>query len=374
MSSLDILAFHALNGDQYLLRVTNAEFLDLVHARLTRHLTPAQVVLYEKLLQSDRTRYIAVERMEEGLDDDHLRRYARYRERCAALVRHCVNAIVADSGIDPTGIACVVTNTTVGGMVPNLSSLICNSLGLSPSTRVIDLGYMGCATALLGLELAEQQLRPGELGLVVSAELTSVMTNLRADNNASLIANTVFGDGVGAFLVARRPHHYQSWLKVLGYAGSVITDDDALTAITYEPNPVYHEIRLQETIGKVAARGVRIVLERLVREHLVNLADKLDYLMRRRIPAWQRRIDYAVLHTAGRRILDELTRSLSLEEHQTAHNHRAFQRYSNTSSASIYYALHELTRSTPLCAKQRLLFLGYGSGFLTRGLLVEVAV
>lgn len=377
MSRLDIVAFRALDADRHLLRVSNADLLGLVRERLAPRLDQTRLELYEKLLRGERSRYVAADHLGENLADDHAQRYARFRERCARLARTCVRELVDDVELPASRIGCVVTNTTVGGMMPNLSSVVANELGLAPATRVVDLGYMGCATALLALEIAEQQLRPGEFGLVVSVELTSVMTNLLAERTESLVANTVFGDGVGAFLVAKRPYRRMRAaglpaLRVLEHAGSVHTDGASLAAITYEPNRVYHEIRLNDGIGEAAQRGVRSVLETIVRNRLASSLDKLRWLWRRELPPWQRRVDFALLHTAGSRVLEGIVSGLGLSEEQAGHNMRAFLRYGNTSSASLYYVLHELLRARSLGRGQRLLFLSYGSGFLTRGLLAEV--
>lgn len=372
MSKLDILAFNALDADKHLLHVSNAAFRDMVHSRLRPQLSDAQVALYDKLLQSDRSRYLAGTTMHQNLDDGYASRYARYRSNNRTLSLACVDALLAKAGVEPSAIRVIVSNNTVGGMIPNLTSVIAGHLGLGHATRVLDLGYMGCATALLALKAIEDELRPGELGLVLSAEITSVMVNLLADNDASLVANTVFGDGIGAFLVAKRPHRERAFLRIHGHAGSLLADDKALAAVTYESNAVYHEIRLHGTIPEVAARGVRHVLEPLVRKHLVNWQDKLGYLLAKRMPRWQRHVDYAVLHTAGNKVLEGLTQALEFERGQVEHNFAAFRRYGNTSSASLYYALDELTRSARLRTGQRLLFLGYGSGFLTRGCVMEV--
>lgn len=372
MRKLDILTFNALDADQHLLKVTNEAFKDLVQRELKPNLTEKQVQLYEKLLQSDRSRYIAAEAINQSLGEDYQARYARYRRNNRSLVLACVDAVLNKSNVDAKSIRAVVSNSTVGGMVPNLTSIICNHLGLGPSTKVMDLGYMGCAAALLALEIVEDQLAPGEVGLIVSPELTSVMINLLADSDASLVANTVFGDGVGAFLVAKRPHRQRAFLKILGHAGSILTDDKALDAITYETNAVYHEIRLNDTIPEVASKGVRYVLEPLVRRHLMNSIDKLKYVVNKKVPKWQHNVDFAVLHTAGNKVLEGLTQALALDRGKVQHNFEAFKRYGNTSSASIYYALSELVRRQELKRGHTLLFLGYGSGFFTRGMVVEV--
>lgn len=372
MSRLDILNFTAVDGDDHLLRVTNAEFSEFVDAKLTPFLSPEQRELYTKLLTGTRARYMAADELDFDLRETHADRYARYRDKTSLLAKLCIDGLFAKAGMTPP-ISVVVANTTVGGMIPTMASIIGGHVGLKGNGRLFDLGYMGCATALLALELVEQQLKPGEVGIVISAELTSIMTNLRPTTDASLVANTVFGDGVGAFLVAKRPHAYKALLHIRGHAGNVQTDPDALAAITYEPNPLYHEIRLQRTIAAVAGRGVRSVMEQLVRSTIATPGQKLRYLATQTVPKWQDRVDYAVLHTAGRRILDDLNTAMGLSEQQGRHNFSTFHKYSNTSSASVYYNLSELTRQQTLTRGQKLLFLGYGSGFMTRGTFAEAA-
>jgi alkylresorcinol/alkylpyrone synthase len=372
VSRLDVLGFRPLDAERHLVRVSNAAFRESVDSCLADKLPEPSVRLYHRLLSADRSRYLTDFDVADRLVEDHAARYRRYQERTRTLLLACVDDLLARSPVDPARIRAVVCNTTVGGTVPNLTSLVCSHLGLPPSTRVVDLGYMGCAAALVGLELVETMLRPGELGLVVSAELTSVMANMATDCEASLVANTVFGDGMGAFLVAKRPHRERAFLRVVGATGSVLADEDALAAITYEANPVYHEIRLSPTIPEVAGRGVRAALEPLVRRHLTTPAQRARYLLDRRTPDWQRHVDFAVMHTAGSKVLTLLANALGLPAQKVAHNLEAFRQHGNTSSASLHYALDQLVRTQRLARGQRLLFLGYGSGFLTRAAVMRV--
>jgi predicted naringenin-chalcone synthase len=372
MSSLDILAHVAMECDDQLMKVSNDDFRAFVDDRLSTKLATESVELYHKLLQTPRTRAIAAGALDDLLDEDHRLRYRRYQEATHRLARRCVDELLARVPVDPTKIAAIVTNTTVGGTIPNLSSVVGNRLGSPSTVRVADLGYMGCAAALLALEHVETLLRPGEVGLVLSSEITSAMVNLLSDETTSAVANTVFGDGVGGFLVARRPHRHPAHLRVLGHAGSVLTDDEALAAITYRPNAVYHEIHLQPTISAVAGRGVEVVMRSLVRHQLATPAEKVRYALRKETPQWQRHVDYAVLHAAGKKVLDTLHHKLALTPRQSAHNLANFAANSNTSSASLYYGLAELTRTVSLTPGDTLLLLGYGSGFLTRGMVAEV--
>lgn len=368
---LDILEFNALDAESNLMLVTNEMMRSFIHRRMNDILSRRQIELYDKLLKANRSRYIAAESMEDRLDDSYKTRYERYRSWTARLAIRCVDDLFRKCSIDRSAIKVVVANTTVGGMVPNITSLVGHHLSLHHGVRMIELGYMGCATALLALEVVEQQLKPGEIGLVLTSELTSFMANLNADSDASLVANTVFGDGVGAFLVAKRPHSERGILRVIDHTGSVQTDEKALSAISYEPNPVYHEIRIHETIPDVAAKGISHVMKPMVRRNLASLIDKVLYAANGRVPRWQDRVGRVVLHTAGRKVLEGVAQALTLSTYQVSHNFEAFRKYGNTSSASIYYALDEMVRARPIERGETLLFIGYGSGFMTRATLME---
>jgi 3-ketoacyl-CoA synthase len=369
---VDCIAFEALDAETHLRRVSNAEYLAYLRRTVWRDLSLEKRALFEKLLASDRARYIAGDTLDEFHDDTHERRYRRYKTQLERCTLRCVDALIARAEVPTSKIALVVTNHTVGGICPPLSSLIAHHLRLGPSVQAIDLGYMGCAAGIWGVELASRLLQPGEGAVILSAELTSVMTNLQGATE-SLVASCVCGDGVGAFLVAAPPHPFKTKFRVLDYTGSLITSDSGMDCIRYEPNPVYHEIRLKDTILQVAGEGIREALEPLVQRRLVSLPQKAAALLNRRQPRWQRNVDYVVLHTAGNKILDGLTTRLGLSESQTAHNSAAFRKYGNTSSASVYYSLRELESMNALRRGNRLLFLAFGSGFMTKGMYAAVA-
>lgn len=371
-AKLDILAYEALNADKHLRRLTNAEYLDTLKRTVWKKLNAEQQGLYEKLLAADRSRYVALADFDKLMHDDHESRSKAYKAQLESLSVKCVDALMEKSGIPADKVKLVITNHTVGGICPPISSLIINRLGLSPAVQAIDMAFMGCASAVWGAELAARLLKPGELAVVLSAELTSAATNL-AGEPQSLVANTVFGDGVGAFLLGKPGHGFTPRFKLHDFSGSLVCDDDGLNCIRYEPNSVFYAVNLKETIPQVAGRGIKHCIEPIVRRRLVTLKQKIKYLFDRKIPDWQKNIDYFVLHTAGNKILKGVKESLKLTDKQVAHNFACFARHGNTSSASIYYALQELERTQKLIKGDRLLILAYGSGFMTKCMYATVA-
>jgi predicted naringenin-chalcone synthase len=371
-SKLDCLAYEALDAERHLNRVTNAEYLVILQKTLWSRLSSEQQDLYMKLLANDRSRYVAVDDYYKVFTDDHESRYQRYKAQVERLSLECIDGLMTRVNVPREKIRLVITNHTVCGICPPLSSLIANRLGLASSIQTLDVAFMGCASAVWGMELASRLLEPGEVAVVLSAELTSVASNLDGEP-ASLVANTVFGDGIGAFLAAKPPHSFPARLHLHDFSGSLISTEQALDCIRYVPNRIFYEVRLQETIPVVAGQGIQVALEPVVRRSLVTWRQKLRYLIDRRMPRWQENIDYFVLHTAGNKILKGVQKHLGLSDRQVRHNFTTFNRHGNTSSASIYYSLEELERSEGLRAGERLLFLAYGSGFMTKCMYGTVA-
>jgi alkylresorcinol/alkylpyrone synthase len=368
---IDCLAFEALDSEAHMRRVSNHEFLDYLRRTVWDGLTADKRELFEKLLASDRSRFVACDDLDELAADTHETRYRRYKDRLESLSLKCIDSLMTRADVPRQAIALVLTNHTVGGVCPPLSSLVAHHLGLSPTVQAIDLAYMGCSAGIWGMELAARLLTPGQVGIILSTELTSVMTNVSGVAE-SLVASCVFGDGIGAFLVASPPHPFKARFRAVDFSGSLISTQGGLDCIRYEPNPVYHEIRLKETIPAVAKQGIRQALEPLVRRNLVTLTQRIAYLFNRRAPHWQHHVDYFVLHTAGNKILKDIQETLGLTNAQTGHNFECFRKYGNTSSASIYYSLRELEATTPLKSGDRLVFLAYGSGFMTKGMYAAV--
>ena len=368
---IDCLASDVLDPDKHLTRVSNKEYLEFLQSLVWERLSEDQREMFEKLLASDRARYIACDDVHALRTDTHETRYRRYKQALERLSVACLDGLFARSTVAPDEVKLIVTNHTVGGICPPLSSILAQHLRLPSSVKTLDLAYMGCSAAIWGLELCSRLLEPGQIALILSTELTSVMTNLSGPSE-SLVASCVFGDGIGAWLVAIPPHKYAAKFRVRDFSGSVITHQSAMDCIRYEPNPVYHEIRLKDTIVTVATEGIQTALEPLIRRNLVTTRQKLCYALTKRIPKWQENVDYCVLHTAGNNILRSLQQALNLGDAQIAHNFDCFRKYGNTSSASVYYSFRELERSAALKRGDRLLFLAFGSGFMTKSMYATV--
>jgi predicted naringenin-chalcone synthase len=134
-------------------------------------------------------------------------------ERMAEFARHAPpvaieasRAALAASGVTPREITDVVTVSCTGFASPGVGLDLVEGLGLSASTRVGQVGFMGCFGGVVGLRMAAglAAADPGATVLVCCVELCSL--HFRPDREAqNLVASALFADGAAAAVVAARP-------------------------------------------------------------------------------------------------------------------------------------------------------------------------
>jgi 3-oxoacyl-[acyl-carrier-protein] synthase III len=366
---LDCLNFVAFDAPNNWRCVNNAEYLQRLQSTIWDSLSRRQQDLYVKLLASDRSRYVAIDMWNVECQGNYKKRYEQYKATLCKTIAECAHNLMEGQAAREN-VKLIITNQTVGGICPPPSSVVANTLHLE-STECVDLGYMGCAAAIWAAELASRLLKPGEAAIIISAELTSVMTNFTGGDDC-LPANCIFGDGAGAFLMIKPPHKYNSLFRIRDFSGSTITTTTALDCVKYESSDVYHEIRIKDTLPAVAMEGIKKALYPIVERNMISLHDKLLHTLMSRWPKWQQKVDYFVLHTAGNRVLRCVQEGLGLGIEQVKHNFEVFREFGNTSSASVYYALNALRNAGQLSKDKKLLFLAYGSGFMTKAMYATV--
>jgi 3-ketoacyl-CoA synthase len=91
-----------------------------------------------------------------------------YEATCFSVVEE----LLAKTGVKPSQIKFVITNSSLFNPTPSLSAAIMNRFKLRHDTINYSLGGMGCSAGVIALDLARQmlQLNPGTYALVVSHE------------------------------------------------------------------------------------------------------------------------------------------------------------------------------------------------------------
>lgn len=141
---------------------------------------------------------------DEDFDPPLWQRLAFYKKHAPTIAIKAAKAAVKDWGGSVDDISHVITTATSGWMEPGLASAIIHGLGLSLDTQKAELNFNGCFCGATCLRLARDTVRAGESKavLVLAMELSITHYDPVDTQISSLLANSLFGDGAAAVVVA----------------------------------------------------------------------------------------------------------------------------------------------------------------------------
>ncbi len=266
-----------------------------------------------------------------------------------------LGAAAAQSALDAAGMTArdvdhlfFVTGTGIA--TPSLDARIVNRLGMRSDVRRTPIFGLGCAGGVAGVVRAADVLRgfPGQVAMVVSAELCSLTLQRADDSVANIIASALFGDGAAAVLLGGAR---------LANRGAGVTPRVVATRSVFYPDS-------ERMMGwDVVDSGLKIVLSPaipdLVREHLGGDVDAMlaDHgLGRSAISHW-------IAHTGGNRVLEAIATALDLPLGALDRSWRLLAATGNLSSASVLFVLRDLLDERAARPGDYGMMLAMGPGF-----------
>ena len=266
-----------------------------------------------------------------------------------------LGAVAAQSALAAAGMSAgdvdhffFVTGTGVA--TPSLDARIVNRLGMRSDVRRTPIFGLGCAAGVAAVGRAADVLRgfPGQVAMVVSAELCSLTLQRTDDSVANIIASALFGDGAAAVVLGGAR---------LANSGAGIMPRVIATRSVFYPES-------ERMMGwDVVDSGLKIVLSpaipELVREHLGGDVDTMLAecgLARSAISHW-------IAHTGGNRVLEAIAAALDLPSGALDRSWRLLAATGNLSSASVLFVLRDLLDAQAARPGDYGLMLAMGPGF-----------
>lgn len=253
--------------------------------------------------------------------------YARESRKLAVSAARRVIEESAD--FEARDITHVVFASCTGFANPGPDFHIIRELGLSESVQRYTLGFMGCYAAFPALRMAAQfcEADPKAVVLVVCLELCTLHMQV-SDQPDSILANSLFADGVAAALVScRLPPLGQSAFRLDGFESALLTDGEA------------------DMAWDIGDEGFQIVLSSYVPGVIgANIHRLLEEVLGRAGLQWDDVEQWAV-HPGGRSILDKVESSLGLAPEALQTSRDVLRRFGNMSSATILFVLDEMLAS-----------------------------
>ncbi|OIH96701.1 type III polyketide synthase [Curtobacterium sp. MCBA15_001] len=241
----------------------------------------------------------------------------RYRELAPPLFVGSARDALARSGTAPDAVTHLITVSCTGFTQPGPDLAVVQELGLRRTVFRHHIGFMGCCAAFPALRSAAAfvEADPDAVVLVVCAELCTL--HVRAsDDPDQIVANSVFGDGAAAAVVAADG----PGLRLDAFATTVVPEGAS------------------EMAWNIGDEGFEMILSTAVPKLVgVTVAEAVGPLLdgpAADVPVW-------AVHPGGRAILDRTQDALGLPDAAMTSSRAVLRDHGNMSSATVLFVLQD---------------------------------
>lgn len=276
-------------------------------------------------------------------------RMLEYEKWSKQLTVNAAEKALNESKINPEKINRLITISCTGFFAPGLDYHLIQSLNISPSVKRTNIGFMGCAAALIGFNSVLEALNSGEENiLMVAVELCSLhlQTEPTRDN---ILANMIFADGCAAAVFSSDKQNAK--LQLVKTASYLFNDSAGFMG--WKIGNFGFEMILSSELPKIILNQAVPTLLNILKDNGLSRDD----------------ISYWALHPGGRAILDSLQNGLALSDEEMESSRKVLQNYGNMSSASILFVMKEILSAKQIEKGKYLCCVAFGPG-----LTMEVAL
>jgi predicted naringenin-chalcone synthase len=247
-------------------------------------------------------------------------RNALYREVAIPLAERVARDALARAGRDPGEVTHVVYATCTGFYAPVPAIELVKRLGLPPSTRRVQVGFMGCYAAFNALRVARGfvAVDPQAVVLVVCCELCTIHFQT-SEQMAQAVVNALFADGCAAAVVSGQSR--PGTLELVDERA--LLDDDSMEHMTWDIGDTGFDMTLSPRVPVVLARRLPEYLDLLLGPHSLSAES----------------VDWWAIHPGGKAIVDAFCKLLGLGDDDVKESMAVLRDYGNMSSATILFVL-----------------------------------
>lgn len=257
-----------------------------------------------------------------------------YRQHAADLGERAARPCLELAGVRPEDIDLIVTCSCTGLLLPSLSVLVAEKLGLRRDVRRIPITEAGCAGGASALARADEFIRafPKARALVLAVELPTLTLQHHDHSSANLIASAIFGDGAAAAVVqgGRDSAASSSGVEIVATHSELLPS--SVTDLGFDLRDGGLHIVLSREVPRVISNHLPRIIDRFLEEQGLSRED----------------LSFFVMHPGGRKVLDSVEECLGLEASATQVSRDVLRAYGNQSSASVLFVLQQtFARGTP---------------------------
>lgn len=278
-----------------------------------------------------------------------------YIENATDLSETAVRQALKRCSLDPSDIDYLVYVNTTGLATPSIDARLMNRLDCRLDVPHVPIWGRGCAGGVAGISHVSEYLRghPGAVGVIIAAEFCG-LTFLPGDRSKSnIVASALFGDGVGAAVVAGAEVD-RPGLEIVGTRSRLFPDS------------------LDIMGWNITSQGMQVVFNRripdIVRQHG---AAELDALLRLAGVERDEIVEY-VYHPGGPKVLDAYRTAYGLPDDSLTLSEAVLRDYGNMSSATVMFVLERFLQQESRPTDGYAVAAALGPGFCAESLLLKM--
>ncbi len=277
-----------------------------------------------------------------------------YRQQALKLSSKAIDNCLEQCEVDTSRVTHLITVSCTGMYAPGLDIDIINHYGLSKNIERTAINFMGCYAAITAIKHAKSICSNNEksIVLVVCLELCTIhFQNKKTDDN--LLANSIFSDGAGAFLMGSEPEYQEKVrLKPIKFHSDLLPEgsDD----MAWNIGDFGYEMKLSAYVPDLIQSGIKSLIS--------NLTNNIE-----------RKPQHFAIHPGGKKILEVIENELEISRDQNLAAHEVLRHYGNMSSPTLLFVLKKLLGQLSDEHKgENVLSLAFGPGLTLESMLLEV--
>jgi alkylresorcinol/alkylpyrone synthase len=279
-------------------------------------------------------------------------RMIEYMRAGYPLAREALERCLSGSPDGAASITDLFLVSCTGYAAPGLDIMLTRDLHLSPDTRRLLIGHMGCFGAMAGLRTALPVVRasPGAAVALVAIELCSLHF-INSLDTGLLTSYALFGDAAAAITIASSSADSGPEL-IDTYC---VADFGAAQQMTWHIGDLGFEMGLSQRVPVTLRRSVGAAMERLLAPHGLSVRD----------------ISHWLVHPGGPSILEAVERALALSREQMAQSWDTLRDHGNCSSATVLLMLDALLRDDRARRGEWGVMMAFGPGLTLETMLLR---
>jgi len=248
--------------------------------------------------------------------------HARFLQGSMKIGKEAITRTLENGGFNVTDIDYLVVVSCTGYTCPGLTSRLIKEMNFRTNIQRADLLGMGCAGALPGLQRAYDFVKayPDKKALLLTVEICSACYYID-ESLETVVGNAICGDGAAAVVLQMTDS--SEIPKISSFETHL--EPSLLDSVGFEQREGKLRIILSKDIRDIAGGLAKVVITKLL---------TLNNLTKEAVNHW-------ILHSGGRKVIDNLKKELELSEEQVTHSKTVLRNWGNMSSPTVLFVLNE---------------------------------